>query len=619
MGTIHQDPKTLGQQLPSPGGAGRPGAEGAPRAARGQARTPSAQAPSTVSGAFAWRSAPIVLAVATLAGCASPTLGERAAAEQRQVGAATAHVAGSPSLAALAGATVTGGQAETDRRAAEQAAGVVLRRSDRPWIGGTSVLQRTSEQLPSVFDETIKLNFEGRTSLAQMADRLSSLTGIPVRVKADALTEPLISASRGSPSAGQGATAGASAAGPIGQREVAVPMKWSGSYQGYLNYVTDLAGLSWEYRDGAVIVERYRTEFFELAAFDGDTTYSLGMSGADAGSTSTGTGSSAGSSTSTATSDVSDKGKFNPIESVVRALKLIVKDVPGSDVVRAEGSGRLAVTTTREAMNRVRDFMRAENDALQRQAQIQFDIYAIRRSENDERGVDWEGVFRSLSKAFDVSVSSPASLATTASGNLSFSILNSATAAPGSSTARRFGDSKAILQLLNEYGTSAEHRPVSLLALNRQWARKASLKGLAYVSETTPGTATTLGAGAPGLKTATVTTGDRYVAQPYIMDNGTVLLKFGIGLSSLVQIANFTSGTGASQQTVQTPETNSVIDQAVVSLKAGQVLAITGLSRVVTLDKRRSLTEGSPIGLGGSAKVERQREDFVIFVRPTVL
>jgi type IVB pilus formation R64 PilN family outer membrane protein len=615
METLLQDQAAFERSMPLPGGAGRPGAEGAPRFARGQARTP------TASFRDPWVSGGSVLAVATaictLAGCASPSIGERAQADHAIVSAAAGKVSSAPSLADQAGPGVRGGQLETDRRAAEQAGGVVLRRSGRAWIGGTSVPMGAGEQLPSVFFEPLQLNFDDGPSVRTMAERLTALSGVPVRVKADVMNDPAAAGTRVTPQGGA-AVVSTTAVAPRESSVAAVPMKWSGSLQGYLNHVTDLTGLSWEYRDGVAVIERYRTEFFELAAFDGDTTYSMGMTGADAGTGGTGA-SNSGTSTSTASSDVSDKGKFNPIDSVIKTLKQIVKDVPGSEVVRAEGSGRVAVTTTKETMAKVRDFMRAENDALQRQAQIQFDIYAIRHSEGDQKGVDWEGVFQSLSKAFGVAVSSPATLASASSGQLSFSILNSATAAAGNSTARRFGDSKAILQLLSEFGTSTEHRPVSLLSLNRQWARKASLNSRAYVSETTPGVATTVGAGAPGLKTATVTTGDRYVAQPYIMDNGTVLLKFGIGVSSLVQIANFTSGAGTTQQTVQTPETNSAIDQAVVALKAGQVLAITGLSRVVTSDKRRTLTEEVPIGLGGSKTVDRVREDFVIFVRPTVL
>ena len=103
------------------------------------------------------------------------------------------------------------------------------------------------------------------------------------------------------------------------------------------------------------------------------------------------------------------------------------------------------------------------------------------------------------------------------------------------------------------------------------------------------------------------------------MDNHTVVLKFGIGLSSLVQLRPFESGSGASSQRVETPEISSLVDQSTVALKAGQLLVITGLSRVITNDDTRKLDEGAPLLAGGSRKMQRQREDFVIFVRPTIL
>jgi hypothetical protein len=56
-----------------------------------------------------------------------------------------------------------------------------------------------------------------------------------------------------------------------------------------------------------------------------------------------------------------------------------------------------------------------------------------------------------------------------------------------------------------------------------------------------------------------------------------------------------------------------------VALKAGQILVITGLSRIVSSDDRRTLSEDAPIGLGGSRTQTRMREEFVIFVRPTIL
>jgi len=570
-----------------------------------------------------------------LAGCAVPSLSERVAGDHAERTRHVAPVLGGPAISADATDLVPGGAADAERRAREQASHVVLRRSSRPWVASVSVPMGSNDKLPSVFQEPVRLGFNdlgtgGKVGLRTVAERITAVTGVPVRVKPDVFgdaassTRPGGMVPSGSPAQPSPTNAAASnrlsaASAPRVPELHTVAMRWNGSLEGFLNHVTDLTNLSWEYRDGVVVIERFRTEFFEIATLDGETQYAMGLTANDQGSTgnSGGMGSSGGLSTSNGSADVSEKGRAAAVPTLIATVNQIVASVPGSSVVRADGSGRIAVTTTKEAMAKVRDFVRAENEAMLRQAQIQFDIYSVRRDENDERGIEWGLLVQSVARALRMGIVSPTTLASDAAGSVNFTVLGS----PPSSNdlSRVAGGSTAVLQMLAQYGNSTQHRPVSLLTLNRQWARKASLGSKAYVSETVPGAASTLGAGAPGLRTATVTTGDRYLAQPYIMDNHTVVLKFGVGLSSLVQIANFTSGTGLTQQTVQTPEISNLIDQSTVALKAGQLLVITGLSRIVTNDDTRRLTEDAPLAAGGSRKLARQREDFVIFVRPTIL
>lgn len=585
-----------------------------------------------------------VCVLASLGACAVPGIGWRVAKDHEEGSKTVAPVVdGRASADGPIAADVPGGAADADRRAAEQRSQIVLRRALRPWVASVSVPMGSNEKLPSVFQDPVRLNFDdsasgGKVGLRTVAERVTAVTGVPVRVKPDVFGEspssyPPARTSAAPPPLPAGvplptlSDAAGRAAPPVRAPMVvretgvnAIGMRWNGSLEGFLNHVTDLTNLSWEYREGVIVIERFRTEFFEIASLDGETSYSMGLNSSDQGNTGTsggGSGSSGGLSTNNANADVSEKGKSAALTTIMASVTQILAGVPGSGVVRSDGSGRLAVTTTKETMTKVRDFIRAENESMLRQAQIQFDIYSIRRDESDERGIEWGLMIQSISRALEMGVNSPTSLSGLGAGNVSFSILGG-TGSP-SRLARVMGDSKAVLNLLSQYGNSTQHRPVSLLTLNRQWARKASLGSKAYVSETVPGAASSLGAGAPGLKTATVTTGDRYLAQPHILDNNTVVLKFGVGLSSLIQIADFTSGSGATQQTVQTPEISNLIDQSTVALRAGQLLVITGLSRIVTNDDSRTLTEGAPWLAGGSKKLSRQREDFVIFVRPTIL
>jgi type IVB pilus formation R64 PilN family outer membrane protein len=579
-------------------------------------------------------------AAALLVACAEPGVTEHVQGDHALGASGTSSLRAGRTLAQQ-DQGASGSRLDADRRAAEQSAKPVLRRARSPWVGSISVPMGSGEHLPSIFTEPVKLNFDdaatgGKVTLRTMADRITALTGVPVRLKADVFA-PADAPSRTVPSALPGVNLPTLAGRPAGTGDAvamptlatatprdtslnAVAMRWSGPLEGYLDLVTDQLSLSWEYRDGVVVIERLRTEFFEFAALESETDYHLGLSGADqANATSSGSGGGGTNSTASSSNEVNEHGKSNVVGSILAAIAQIIKDVPGSSVVRSDGSGRIAVTTSKETLSKVRDFMRAENESLLRQAQVQFDVYSVTRNESDERGIEWSAVLSALGGAYTGSFGSPTTLASATAANIGFSILTPAQSGVTNYTTSHFGGSSAILKLLSEYGASTQHREVSLLALNRTWDRKSSLGGRAYVSATIPGAASTTGVGAPGLVTSTVTTGDRYLAQPFILDNNTIVLKFGIGLSSLVNLVNFTSGTGTSQQTVQTPETTAINDQSTVALKAGQILVITGLSRLVSSDDRRTLTDDAPIGLGGSKTQSRLREDFVIFVRPTIL
>jgi type IVB pilus formation R64 PilN family outer membrane protein len=591
-----------------------------------------------------------------LVGCSSADLTARVSADHTLGDVAVSSVQDGTPLARQAASEARGSRADADRRATVQVSRPVLHHSVASWVASVSVPRGSGEGLPSIFVEPISLNFDdaatgGMVGLRTMADRIAAVTGVPVRLQPDVFS--------GAEAASHG-NASASIASPVplpslspppalsapplpltglatlpgilqpptntsnGRRELSiqsVPMRWSGSLEGYLNMVTDRLGLAWEYRDGVAVIERFRTEYLEIASLDGEVDYKLGLNGNDQATANNSTSSTGGGATSSASanSEISERGKANVAAAILSAVQQIVKDAPGSSVVRLDGSGRIAVTSTRDTLARVGDFVRAENESLLRQAQVQFDIYSVMRNETDERGIDWEAVLSALGGAYTGTVQSPETLTGALAGNVGFAILTPSQSGVRNSVTTHFGGSSAILKMLNDYGGSTQHREVSLLALNRTWDRKSSLGGRAYVSSTVPGASSTTGVGAPGLVTSTVTTGDRYLAQPYILDNDTVLLKFGIGLSSLVNIANFTSGTGSTEQTVQTPETTAIDDQATVALKAGQILVITGLSRIVSSEDRRGLWDQAPTALGGSRTQGRMREEFVIFVRPTIL
>lgn len=512
----------------------------------------------------------------------------------------------------------------------------VARHASKAWHGARMSDVQDDAVLPPIFSETFKLKYDdrasqGRVTLAVVGERIARLSGVPVRIKSDVYqgagvpggASPSMPARpaapmpaplpipAGGPSANGGDDGPAPVPMPVAfQQPVtsvnSIEMAWDGTLAGFLDDVTSRLGISWAYRDGAVVIERFVTESFELSAFGGTQDYKMALTGGNSGSS----GNAGATGSASSTLDLAEGGKMAALESLKQSIEGVIGKTGGS-VILNEGTGRFFVTATKEVMGRVRDIIKAEDAALQRQAHIQFDIYSVISDDNDEKGVDWSVVYQGLTSSWGATIKSPTTLTGSSAAAMGISII----AGGSGATSGRFGGSKAVLNLLNQVGTSAMYRPVSMIAMNRQWARKTNLKVDGYVSETTPSTASSAGSGAPGLKTSSITTGDKFMVQPAILDNGSIMLKFGVSLTELLGLFDVTAGSGDTLQKVQTPVTSGTDDQGTIRLLPGEAMVVTGLSRRLSSQDRRTLGDGTPVALGGSRKDGFKREEFLIVVR----
>ncbi|KGH23052.1 hypothetical protein [Comamonas thiooxydans] len=510
----------------------------------------------------------------------------------------------------------------------------VARKASRPWIGARMVEVQSDENLPPIFYKAQNFNFkdpkgkEKRVPLRVVAERITAITGIPIRIAISSTSQiapgkpatqlpgmPALPATpMPSPLPPEG-VAPMPAAGAIGvplqdsQTEFvtnldSVSMQWNGHPAGFLDFITNQLGLSWSYRGGTVMIEKMLTETFELAAFGVEQTFKMELTGGSSG----GANDKGTTTSNQSTLQMSEAGKVETLKSLQKAFESVVRPV-GGEVVLNETTGRFYVTAPKDAMTKVRQIFKAEDDSLMRQAHIQIDIYSVVRDDSNEAGIDWNIAFESLSNAWGATLSSPGTLTGAIAGGMSTTIMQNA------SNTREFANSKAILKMLNSVGSTAKHAPVSLVAMNRQWARKTNLKTDGYLSETTPSTSSSAGSGAPGLKTSQITTGDKFMVTPAILDSGTILLKFGLSLTELVGMFDVSAGQGQSFQKVQTPVTTGTDDQSTVRLEPGQAMVVTGLSRKINGNDKRTLGDGVPMFMGGSRKITNAREDFVVVIR----
>lgn len=503
----------------------------------------------------------------------------------------------------------------------------IAKRASKAWLGNKLVEIQNDELLPPVFYEAQKFNFGSNSKnslvpLRTIAERVSVITGVPVRVALDnssqsssigaapAMAMPL-PRSAPMPVHADPAMFDAGAISSSNEPMVdlsSIQMSWDKNLAGFLDHITNQLGLSWSYRGGTAIIESMLTETFSLSTFGTEQSYKMELTGGNSGQSSN---AGSGSSSSSAL-EMSEKGKTDTLKSLLAAVENIVKPAGGS-VILNDATSRFYVTAPKDAITKVRKIFEAEEEIMMRQAHIQIDIYSVIIDNADEKSIDWTLAWESLKDSWGAVASSPASLAGSMAGNLQTTIIQDARGS------REFAGSSAMIKMLNTIGTTVKHAPVSMVAMNRQWARKTNLKTDGYLSETTPSTSSSAGSGAPGLKTSQITTGDKFMIQPAILDSGSIILKFGISMTELLGLFDVTTGNGDTFQKVQTPVTTGNDDQTTIRLRPGEAMVVSGLSRNLSKDQARRLADGAPMLFGGSNTMSNQREDFIIVVRAVQL
>lgn len=524
---------------------------------------------------------------------------------------------------------VTGSSELADALAKAHLEPQIVRRASRPWIGGSTVTINNDDKLPASFYLTRQFFANKRNaeniSLAQWAARVTELTQVPIRITADvysgATTQAASPAQPAQPAFIPPVNPQALPPGniqnvpprPVMQAAPAITgpavtpqdASFDGSLLTHLDHVTNKHGLAWIYEDGAVVVSRLVTSSYEIETLPGKTTYNL-----KSGRTSSGTSNTGSQQNSTTNDTLSFDGSLDGLGTIESTVAKMINGIPGSSISRSDGSGLLVVTTSKEMQAKVRNFIAAENKTLAKRVQIQFDVYSVITDVDNQRGIDWNILYRTIAGGTpNIAISTPTAGVDTTAGAISASVVKN----------NRFKDSNAVLRLLHEFGESARHTPVSLVTQNRQWIEDGQLQNERYVSETTPGTAVSgSSATSIGFKTDSLTTGDLYQALAYVTNTGRVILRYSLSFSNLVRLQDFTSGANGEQR-VQLPKTDNATSKRQVTLNSGEIMVVTGLSRFVSTRNTRTLGESLPVATGGSENLTIKREHFAVFIRAVPL
>lgn len=526
----------------------------------------------------------------------------------------------------------------------------LVTRSDRAWVASRAVPKELTEGLPAQF-ERVELHFGGRHNIAAVAEIISRTTGIPVMVHPDVFVPMtrLAPTTGGSmtPTTNGGASPSSVAAAPGNSAAVAVtsaqgtqmqqmtaqsggdyfvdvPVDYTGSLRDFLDRITSRLGLDWEYRNGRVDIRRFITRTFTVMSMPGSSEFSstLGKTGSQATGVTASATSGAGpantqSGSFSSEASVKTKASIDYWASLEGNVKTMLS--PVGRVAVNQGTGTVSITDTRDVVDRVSRMIEEENKALTRQVAIEVQVLSVRGNGGAEFGIDWDLVYSKLSSLaadWSLSVVSPGTLVNNIAGQVGLQILKTPTSDSGMA---RFNGSAAMIRALADVGRVATVTSQRSITLNRQSVPVAITDQTTYGAATTPGTATAGGTATFGITPGTVTTGFLLNLIPAITDRNSLILTMNVDISDLRDLTTFSSGSGANQQSIQTPSVSSTAFRQQVGLRTGETLVLSGFERVNNTYRQRGIGTDSSPGFGGSFTGSNVKESMVILITPVII
>lgn len=503
------------------------------------------------------------------------------------------------------------------------------------YLGSASIPLQYSASLPSIFrDKQVTLNFparsivNGNVNLSTVATRITDVTKIPVRIQPDvfltakALLKVKEESSASSPMPmpmagallptpiGQSNRLGANASSSqmLAEYDSNLPMEYSGTLAGFLDFITARLGINWEYRDGGIVLFRLVTKTFVIKVSPGDLKFASSLSKGSSGGASGGGGAAAGggsaavsSGAGSFTSDTSSSVTANYSLWTSMASAIAGMKTPVGNVTIDQAAGLVTLTDTKEVIDAASSYINIVNATLTRQIDIEVRVLTVSTNDSESAGLDVNLIYSKINRATSTA---PGSLVDTTAGNIGLSVI---------SPASRWAGSSIVAQAMSEVGTVIGDSTKTATTTNRVPVPVATFTTEGYLASTSPASGSLTGSvGLPGLTPGQLTTGSFLNVLPTAFENGSVLLRLAFDDTVSNGMGVISSGNGATFQQIQTPKfTGSKSDHS-VGLKDGESLVLLA----TTVDKTKS---NNRTGLSGISQIgERTRETTIIVVTPRV-
>lgn len=421
-------------------------------------------------------------------------------------------------------------------------------------------------KLPELFTKALVLRASEQT-LPELASQLSAQVGLAVTIAPELL---------GQSAPGQG---GANVSGATEKRVWSV--NFSGTLLNFLDALAAQFGVYWDYEGGAIALFRTRTRVFSLSATPGKLSFTdritneSKVGGDDTGGASLGGGATAqGQSAAGGHQVVEVQSASDVWAEVLEDVKAQLSPAGKADANPA--AGILTVSDTPPVLDRIQKYVDAVNARLSRQIALTIRLYALTMSTEDALGFSLDAVFTSTN-----GLRASASGASPFTPPTGVATANAVVLPAATGSLSKFIDTAFVVQALQSAGRIAQVTETSLVTRNNRTAPIQQTNTRTYIAQTSTVVAPDAGS-STSLIPGTVVSGFSGLVTPHVLDDGRVLLQYGINLVVLNDIAQLTSN----DQTIGGPDYTKRAFDAEMVLRPGETMVIVPYKEEINRGQR---------------------------------
>lgn len=469
----------------------------------------------------------------------------------------------------------------------------------------------TAHDLPAFFKtKSQSLDIRTPTPITEVTARITRATGLTVSIAQDVLDNDAGKLGQVLKPGGSGAAGGGGSAQNAQPIMIDSIMYNNGNLAGLMDDLTAKLGLSWRWNGTGIEIYRYETKLFHLDALAGVAKLSAKIDTASSTLSSGGGGSKASSNSTATTGQTTSVDNTSDIwNEVTTTIQGMLS--PNGRLSISPSSATITVRDTPNILSQVGAQIAQLNRIYNKQVALNVEVYSVERSDTDNYGADWNVAFGKAAKSVGLNYSTLGN-----NGTIGSPLGNAAVISVAHGP---FSGSSLTLSALSALGKTSLVTSGQAISLNGQSVPFNVSREQAYLQSqtTTLSGGTGSGLASTQLTPGLVTEGFSMNFTPLIMDNGDVLMRYTIDLSTIDGIATYTTPDGSASIQLPTRSVRNFMQN--VRVHSGETLVLTGFQQNSGSEKEQGVGSAGMWALGGGRQATALNRTLVIVVTPYIL